>query len=357
MKHYAGIAALFVIIVLSISLGVVQSDSIEAESNAAAGSFEAQQVSIPNAVRIRPNDDALRIINDPANARATFQLAEGVYEWPMVTPKDGQRFVGMGADKTILTGARSLTGWQRDGSLWYVGGQTQRGIIPSAYVNMGDAMCSSSAPRCLYPEDLYFNNLLLRHEQSLADLGPGEWYFDYTRDRIYVYDNPTGQSVERTVIPHAFRGSADFVIISSLRVEKFSTPVMTGAIHADWGAEHWIIDSVDAQHNHSVGIRVTTESVVRGARALYNGQWGIIASGETNGINAQPIRAVGIVIENNLVAFNNYHAGTLHQIGLFRTDWAGGGQFLLTRDLVVRGNYAHNNGGSGLRTSRDALRA
>ena len=52
---------------------------------------------------------------------------------------------------------------------------------------------------CIYPEDLYFDSVPLQHVDSLSDVGPGTWFFDYSGQTIYFYDDPSGHTVETSV--------------------------------------------------------------------------------------------------------------------------------------------------------------
>jgi hypothetical protein len=55
----------------------------------------------------------------------SFTLRSGVHRLQQFSPKSGQSFTGEAG--TVLSGARLLTDWAREGSLWVHGGQTQQG--------------------------------------------------------------------------------------------------------------------------------------------------------------------------------------------------------------------------------------
>lgn len=358
MKFMKKPLALFIIALLAAGIvfslrGVVRSSTPSPQSIGQYNpSFSAQNA---QQIIIRPGDDAAALVNDPKNVGATFQLLPGVYLWSGVAPKTGQTFIGAGPDQTILSGARVLTEWQRDGNRWYVGGQTQQGTIQQAHRSILDEICNPGAMRCLHPEDLFFGERALHHETSLANLGTGEWFFDYDRDRIYVFDDPTGHVVKTSVHPFAFRSSADDVTIRDLRVEMYATPVHVAAVQGEWGGERWLVENVDAYYNHSTGIKVGAFSTIRGCGMYFNGQRGIAAGGVSNrDTTNRPQRGDGIRIENNEIAFNNVDADDRTQVGAFQTNWdAGGSKFFWTMNLVVTGNYVHDNGGMGLWTDID----
>lgn len=305
----------------------------------------------PTPIEIAPSDDAAQIVSDPANVGATFHLREGVYFWRGVVPQAGQAFIGAGSSRTILTGALPLTNWQREGDVWFSDGQTQQGVVDPALEAQREAVCSRNAPRCLEPEDVFFDNRVLRHEPRLDGLASGEWHFDYARDRIYVFDNPIGRRVQTSVHPFAFRSSADDVTIRDLYIEKFATPVNDGAIHNAGGA-NWHIENVAVFYSHSTGLVVAADTVVRNSRLFFNGQRGIAMTPPQDAA----ARAGGIVIDTTEIAFNNYDPdpNKPDRVGMFNASGeTGGAVFSRTLGLRLLGNYIHHNGGRGVWTVQD----
>jgi hypothetical protein len=108
----------------------------------------------------------------------TFLLKTGVHRLQTVTPKDRQEFIG--EPGTVMSGAQLLTNWQQFGATWYVTGQTQQGS-PEGFAA---GVCMPDAVRCLYPEDLFFDDQPLFHTDSLAAGGPGKWFFASTSGTI-----------------------------------------------------------------------------------------------------------------------------------------------------------------------------
>jgi len=255
----------------------------------------------------------------------TFILQAGVHRMQTITPRNNQTFIG--ENGTVLSGARVLTGWQREGNLWYVTGQTQEG--------RPHGECRSSAPRCRHPEDLFFNSTPLLHVASLNDVTAGRWYFDYGRDRIYIANNPTGNHVETSVNQAAFTGTARNVTIRNMTVERYASRAQYGAISAE-NSTNWTIDNVTLQWNHGAGIRGGNGMRLTNSRINNNGQLGVRSYG-TN-----------VLIENNEIAYNNW-AG-------FDDYWeAGGTKFSFTDGMIVRNNYVHHNEGPGLWTDIDNI--
>lgn len=271
-------------------------------------------------VTINVGDNWQTVVNaNPAGT--TYLIAAGTHRLQTVSPKTGDKF--MGQTGAIMSGARLLTSFTLSGSRWYASGQTQEGPRRTE--------CESGAPRCGYPEDLFINGVPLFHVGTLSAVGPGEWYFDYAADRIYLYDNPAGKKVETSVVPTAFRNTADNVTIENLIIEMHANQAQIGAINGDSRAG-WTIKNSEIRLNHGTGLRMSNSSLVENNKINTNGQLGV-AGWIAN--NSQVI--------NNEIAYNNF--------AHYDAAWEGGGTKWVHSDgLLVKGNYSHENRGPGLWT-------
>jgi parallel beta-helix repeat protein len=121
------------------------------------------------------------------------------------------------------------------------------------------------------------------------------------------------------------------VTVRGLVIEKYATPTQQGVIRAGGGAKDWVVEGNEVRYNGGTGIRAGSGWRVSGNFVHHNGQLGVFAAGG------------GVVIEDNEIAFNNTENVSSH--------WeAGGTKFVHTVNLVVRGNYVHDNKGPGLWT-------
>jgi parallel beta-helix repeat protein len=302
-------------------------------------------------VEIYPGQNVCDIVSEyPAGT--TFVINPGTYRQQcVINAKSGDVFLGPCAtppcaisSQAILNGSRLLTTFQYSGSYYYVTGQTQEGrvTIPSSD-------CVTGYPGCIYPEDLYFDSVPLQHVDSLSDVGPGMWFFDYSSQTIYFYDNPSEHTVETSVTPSAFEpGPANDVTIQGLTVEKFAAPVMTGAVAGagttlgSWttGA-NWLVQNNEILLNHGDGVRINFGWQVLNNLIHDNGNIGI--GGGLGGTKPN-----AILIQGNQI-YNNNYARVLPAFG------AAGIKILLTTGAVIRGNDVHDNYGTGIHLDTDNL--
>lgn len=292
-----------------------------------------------NAVVIDPGESIQEAVDAHPEATA-FLIKAGVHRLQQVSPKNGNTFVG--EPGAVLSGARRLTEFIREGSYWVATGQTQAGQVHGFCDSRLTNADGSRYTGCRYPEDLFFDDVALFQVVTLAEVEPGKWYFDYAADRVYFQDDPTGRKIEISVTRHAFRPSGDNVTVRGLVIEKYANPAQHGAIQIkgnggpETGRLGWIVTNNDIRLNHGSGVLASNGAQILDNRVHHNGQLGMAAMGD------------GILIQGNEIAYNH----TLH----FSSSWeAGGTKFVRTRDLVVRGNYVHHNNGSGLWTDANNM--
>jgi parallel beta-helix repeat protein len=286
-----------------------------------ASTYAKAPAAAPATTAILPSQDIQAQVSAAAPG-TTFLLKAGIHRLRSIVPKDGQTFVG--ETGAILSGARVLTTFSRAGEAWVALNQTQQGPA----IGNTDEVCRADAPRCGYPEDLFINGEALQHVESLAAGGPGKWYFDYPADKIYFWDDPTAKTVETSVTAAAFGGPATGVTIRHLVIEKYASPTQQATVSL---GVRWLLEDCELRSNHSAAVANGANSVSRRNFVHHNGGLGLQGDGEN------------VVIEDNEIAYNNY-AG-------YNPYWgAGGAKWVYTTNLVVRGNFAHHNGGPGLWT-------
>ncbi|HEY7611664.1 MAG TPA: right-handed parallel beta-helix repeat-containing protein [Gemmatimonadales bacterium] len=273
--------------------------------------------------RACPGDD-LQAKLDSLPPGATLVLSAGYYRMQFLQPKASQ--ILQGEPGAILSGARELTGWQREGAVWVVGNQIQGGTE-------GPGECLDDHPYCRYPEDLFVDDSIQTVVGSVAEVAPGRWFFDYDADRIYLGTDPSGRRVETSVTARGIGGTAPGVQVRGLIIEKFASPGQGSAIHA--GGDGWTVADNVIRWNHGTGLRGGKRGFFLRNHILANGQMGIGGSVQD-----------GLVVEDNEIAWNN--------TARYDDGWESGGtKFTSTDGLTVRNNWVHHNFGPGLWTDID----
>jgi Ca2+-binding RTX toxin-like protein len=263
-----------------------------------------------------------QIVNN-APAGSTFWFAPGIHREVSIQPKDGDAFLG--APGAVLNGSELITSFTKSGSAWVISGQTQEGVR-----NLTDHTATGTQ-RGGYPETVFFDDKPLKPVDALSKLTEGSFYFDYKADKIYLGSDPTGHKVETGQSAVAFNGSADNVTISGLTIEKYSTPAQYSAVDGGSG-EGWTIQNNEIRLIYGVGANVGTNGKIIGNYVHDNGEMGLDGGG------------ANIVVQGNELARNGYWSG-------IDMSWEGGGtKFTETTNLLVKGNYSHDNAGNGLWT-------
>ncbi len=148
-------------------------------------------------VTVSPGDNLQALVNQYPSS-TTFSFSPGIYRLQSIVPQSYDSFVGQSG--AILSGAALLTSFTQNGSYW-----TAQVSVTQAASYPGQ--CKSTSPACIYPEDLFFNNVPKNRVASLAAVGPGYWYLDYSTGTVYMGDSPWGSTVELSELPYAFTGA------------------------------------------------------------------------------------------------------------------------------------------------------
>jgi len=133
---------------------------------------------------------------------------------------------------------------------------------------------------------------------------------------------------------YAFTGSAGSVTLRNLIIQHYAPGSQQAVIQG--GGVNWLIEDCEIRDSRSGAIRASSGWLVRNNYIHHLGAIGVGGQGDN------------ITYEGNEIAFNNTEN--------VDPSWEGGGaKFVHTTNLVVRGNYVHDNKGPGLWTDYDNL--
>jgi len=258
------------------------------------------------------------VTENPTNT--TFSLAPGIHRLQSVVPKTGDVFVGQTG--AILSGAALLTSFSQSGSYW-----TAQVSVTEASSYPGQ--CNSSSPACIYPEDLFFDNVVKTRVTSLSSVGPGKWYLSYSTGTAYMGDDPAGYTVEMSELRQAFSGSASTVQINNLTIEKYASLAQMGAVDGSGGGSGWAVEYSEIRFNHGRGITTGNGMWVYENLIHNNGQLGIGGGGTS------------FTVQSNKIYTNDYAGYSYY--------WeAGGAKFASATTALIEYNYSFANMGPGL---------
>lgn len=268
---------------------------------------------------------------DANPAGTEIRLTDGVHRQQTAEPKQGTIFSQTGG--AVLNGSRDLTGagWVADGGNWKLTGATWGTF-------RANSNCQSGY-RCRCTEDLYFDDVLMKHVDTFADpLGSGNWFFDYATDTIYVGDNPAGASLveqcDKTFAIGGTTADVDDVTVNGLFIEKYANLVQYGAIGSHhngpvYMGDNWEINGGTVRFCHGRGVSAAGDGwQVKNMLLAYMGQLGIGGSG-TNGLFED-----SEVLGNNTAGFSGWESG--------------GTKFAYCNGLTIRRIYSHHNLWDGL---------
>ncbi|MFG2129236.1 right-handed parallel beta-helix repeat-containing protein [Streptomyces sp. NPDC048751] len=136
---------------------------------------------------------------------------------------------------------------------------------------------------------------------------------------------------------YAFGGSADDVTIRYLTVQGFVAPHDEGVVNHG-SADGWVIEHATIQNNSGAGLMAGARQQVRASCLRGNGQYGMNAYKGTGQLR-------DLVVEGNEIVGNNTDDWERRKPGCGCT---GGVKFWAVDGADVRGNWVHDNRGTGL---------
>ncbi|WP_428950369.1 right-handed parallel beta-helix repeat-containing protein [Streptomyces sp. cg35] len=136
---------------------------------------------------------------------------------------------------------------------------------------------------------------------------------------------------------YAFGGSARDVTIRYLTVQGFVAPQNEGVVNHD-SADGWVIEHATIQKNSGAGLMAGARQQVRANCLRDNGQYGMNAYKSGGPLS-------GLVVEGNEIVGNNTGDWERRRKGCGCT---GGIKFWAVNGADVRGNWVHDNRGTGL---------
>jgi parallel beta-helix repeat protein len=308
-------------------------------------------------VTLHPTDNVPNIVSSKP-AGTTFIFAPGTYRLSRpIIPKNHDKFVGETSCSPPSTSCPAIiSGGFAIGSLATFDGTNYAVVRQMQHGQQAVRRnCDPGWEGCIYPEDLFFDGMPYRHLDSLTlpTIGAGEWWFDYRNHIIYFHDNPTGHTVETSVVNNAFGGPANDVTIQYLKVEEFASMYPVGAIGVSQGPNalaqgtDWTVENCEVTLNHGFGVRVGYRIHILNNYIHDNGQMGIGGGiGMTSAPSTHSVNS-GILIQGNTINHNDY--------AHFNPGFGSGGfKVGATSGVVLRGNTIQRNEGSGIHFDVDS---
>ncbi|MEV0285456.1 MULTISPECIES: right-handed parallel beta-helix repeat-containing protein [unclassified Kribbella] len=276
---------------------------------------------------VGPSEDVQGVI-DAHPAGTTYCLSSGVFrlEQPL-TPKKGDSLIGL--QGAVVSGAKVLSGWRQDGSVW-----STTGFLSPEPSYHGE--CLEYAPTCTYAEDVFVDKQRLTRVGSRSAVTSGTVYADYAANSITIGADPRGRLVEQAVAPSLVQATADDVTVANLVLEQAANEAQVAAVESRQVTPYamgsgWRILNNEVRLNHGVGLGLADGAVATGNFVHHQGQLGFGAWGN------------GSLVGGNEISFNGA-AG-------YSSGWeAGGSKSWHTERHTVTHNYVHDNYGPGLWT-------
>ena len=257
-------------------------------------------------------------------AGTIYHIASGVHRLQNVTPKAGDTFIG--EVDSYMKGSKIITGAVQDGGSgrWYFPNQTQA-LLWSSWT--ADPLTRQMA--C--GNELFINDVRQQHAESISQVNQaGEYYFDESANRIYVYGNPAGKTVEAVVTEFAFNlpNGIDNVTFENFTIMHYGNPIRpVGVIRAE-NADNTTLRFMTVGWNHGASIRTGDNTYISNCRFVYNGQIGMLGDNDN------------LYIGSCEFAYNGFHVPVGGEMGAMKIAWSA--------NATVENCWVHDNNVFGI---------
>ncbi len=250
-------------------------------------------------------------------------------------------------------------------------GQFPSGLWTASVVTFKAAPVNGSLYFTSYtsaPSQVFLNATRLTQALTKASLSTGQWWLDMVNHRIYVFDNPNGQTVEADQRAYGIYSPCSYnsyLTVTGLQLREAQVHGLYAC-----GAGIWTLSRIIATNNNNAGVRLdgpAAGSSVTYSTAAYNGASGfdfyaspnILVAYDTaynNVANPGNLYAAGIKLEpspattNAIVEYSAAYSNGLGQTGVTGSGiWAD----TIGDGLVIRYNSVSGNNEKGLDIDSD----
>lgn len=260
-----------------------------------AGTSAAPVRSIAAALRIVPNG-------------GTIVLRGGTYHEEVVVPGSKRVTIQPAPNEAVwLDGTQKVTGWRASGSTWVVSGwKTDLDSSPTYSKGAADnteadwRFIDPAYPMAAHPDQLWIDGVQLREVASAAQVKPGTFFVDDGGDRLIVGSDPTGRTVEASVLTQALSIQSAGSVVQGIGVRRYATSVPEmGTVVA--AAKDITLNDVTIRDNSTTGFYSwAPRTTLTRVSLIGNGMLGGGAS------QADGLKVVGMLsVGNNSEHFNH----------------------------------------------------
>ncbi|MEM1334615.1 MAG: right-handed parallel beta-helix repeat-containing protein, partial [Actinomycetota bacterium] len=269
-----------------------------------------------------------------AQSGDTIQLGPGVYHESVQVFGEALTIVGAGAGRTILDGARVVSGFEQEFDGRFSADWS------SDFDRAQPPYTSPDRPEGGWPEQFFLDGVQLTEVPSRDDVTSGTFYHSVSSGQVVLGDDPRGRLVEGSTLPWGlYLNQADGSSVSGLTVQRYATPQRNMAAVRAY-ADDLTVSDVEVRDNARIGLSFIGDRIdVERVSAVANGHLGI------HGHQSNDVRVLDSIIhDNNREYFDAWHS-------------AGGLKVTESERLEIRGNDVRRNDGPGIWTDLDVIDA
>lgn len=267
----------------------------------------------------------------------TVVMRGGTYHESVTLPHDRPLTVqSYPGEAAWLDGARPVSGWIQEGSVWRVDGWTvDLDSSPSLFRGQpehnGENMqfINPAFPMAAHPDQLWIDGVELKQVASRSQVTAGTFYVDGQNDTLYTGTNPVGRRVEASDLARAVTVQSPNTTLKGIGIRRFAPSVPDqGAVNSYWPG--LTLENIVVAESSTAGIGIYgANSTLRNVTVSGSGQLGIGAS-----------QAHNLTMDNVAVIGSNKERFNISPL-------AGGIKVTTTTGVSLRNSLVADSHGSG----------
>lgn len=272
-----------------------------------------------------------------AQAGDTVMLRGGTYHQSAVMSTPAVTLRSYPHERVWFDGASTVTGFQRQGSVWVKSGwTTEFDHSPTFTQGAPDNTAASwqwinpAYPMAAWPDQVWVDGRALRQVATASQVHEGDFAVDYDAQQLIVGTDPTGRLVEASTLQKALsvRGEGDVLLGFGVRRYANSVPIQ-GVVTLE--RPRITVRNVTVTDNAASGLLTAADDLrLIHVRVTHNGLVGIHGPD-----------AYHLLIDRSVVSYNN--AQHFNQSPV-----SGGVKLSKSRDVTIRSSLMSHNDGPGV---------
>lgn len=192
-----------------------------------------------------------------AGAGATIVMRGGTYRESVSLPTGKRLTIQSYPNEAVwLDGSAVVSGWQQSGSVWVKTDWTHlfdHRVSTSLNADESSRFIDPAWPMAGYPDQVWMGGTALRQVKSLSEVSAGEFFVDEVGKRLIIGSDPSGRTVEASVLTKALAVYTEGTVIRGIGMRRYANTFAYGGA-VSLRVPRNVLENVVVTQNATTGI-------------------------------------------------------------------------------------------------------